>query len=222
LSSRLEIALLVVLLSLPNLVLSHGGGLDKSGGHYSKKTNEYHCHRSPCRAEVVTSNARQTITSMKYRRKDWPHWVDLDKDCQNTRAEILQRDSLESVKFKRNKGCNVSHGKWVGPYTGKVMTKASDLDIDHIVPLSHAHRTGGASWNRQQKRKFANDPDNLLAVDDATNQAKGDKGPDKWMPPLKSYRCEYVQRWSKIKNKYGLSKSQAEQQAIQRMRANQC
>ena len=86
--------------------------------------------------------------SSKYNRKDWPHWIDADRDCQNTRAEILIHDSVGPVKFKRNKGCNVSWGKWIGPYTGKTFTKASDIDIDHIVPLSHAHKTGGANWSR--------------------------------------------------------------------------
>ncbi len=60
---------------------------------------------------------------------------------------------------------------------------ASDLDIDHVVPLAHAHRTGGANWLRRQKRQFANDPGNLIAVDDRTNQEKGDKEPVRWKPP---------------------------------------
>jgi len=69
----------------------------------------------------------------------------------------------------------VSHGLWVDSYTGMTFTQASDLYIDHVVPLAHAHRTGGANWSREQKRRFANDPDNLLAVDDRTNQEKSDR-----------------------------------------------
>ena len=205
-------ATLIVLLLSPLLVHSHSGGLDNNGGHTNRKTNEYHCHRSPCKAQ--SGKLKSTLTSSRYNRKDWPHWVDADSDCQNTRAEILIRDSLVPVKFKRNKGCNVSHGKWVGPYTGKVMTKASDLDIDHIVPLSHAHKTGGASWSRSKKRQFANDPLNLLAVDDATNQAKSDKSPKQWKPPLNSYWCTYAARWKMVKAKYGLSVGGSERRAM--------
>ena len=114
--------------------------------------------------------------------------------------------SHEAVKFKLNKDCNVScWGSWRGPYTGKVMNKASDLDIDHIVPLSHAHKTGGSGWTRSQKRQFANDPENLLAVDDSTNQAKGDKSPARWKPPNKAYWCEYGTHWRGVKRKYGLT-----------------
>ena len=139
-----------------------------------------------------------------YIRKDWPHWIDADRDCQNTRAEILIRDNVGQLKFKRAKQCLVTWGSWVCPYTGKTYTKASDIDIDHIVPLSYAHRHGAAEWSREQKRAFANDPLNLLSVEDNTNQSKGDKGPARWMPPLESYRGEYLKRWGAVVSKYGL------------------
>ena len=99
--------------------------------------------------------------------------------------EILIRDNVRPLKFKRNKECNVSWGKWVCLYTGKTFTKASDMDINHIVPLAHAHETDGASGTRAKKRQFANDPLNLLAVEDNANQSKGDKGPTEWKPPWK-------------------------------------
>lgn len=28
-------------------VLEHGGGLDQCGGHYNRKTGQYHYHRTP-------------------------------------------------------------------------------------------------------------------------------------------------------------------------------
>lgn len=158
-------------------------------------------------ALIITSLltvAIRTVTYDTYSRKDWPHWIDADRDCQNTRAEILLRDNVGVIKFKRNKLCNVSWGKWVCPYTGNVYTKASDIDVDHIVPLSYAHRHGAASWSRERKREFANDPLNLLAVEDNTNQSKGDKGPAEWMPPLGSYHAEYLRQWSAVICKYGL------------------
>jgi len=100
-------------------------------------------------------------------------------------------------------------------------TKASDVDIDHVVPLSHAHRNGGAGCSRTLKRQFANDPMNLLVVDDSTNQAKGGKGPDQWMPPLKSYWCHYAVQWRRVKVKYGLI-SQLREKSKLRMIENKC
>jgi len=140
-----------------------------------------------------------------YNRKDWRHWEDLDGDCQNTRAEILIRDSRIPVQFKDRRECSVVAGEWYGPYTGRTFFRASDVDIDHVVPLGHAHRAGGADWSKAQKLRFANDPDNLLAVDDQTNQDKGAKPPSQWMPPRKEFWCEYLSRWAVIESRYGLT-----------------
>jgi len=171
---------------------AHSGRTDANGGHMNRKTGQYHCHSAYCSVPSSPSAPSvppiyisdiQSTPSARYNRKDWPHWIDEDNDCQNTRAEVLIESSQVPVKFKRNRGCSVSHGLWVEPYTGMTFTQASDLDIDHVVPLAHAHRTGGANWSRKQKRQFANDPDNLIAVDDRTNQEKSDKGPVRWKPP---------------------------------------
>ena len=154
-----------------------------------------------------------------YNRKDWPHWIDVNVDCQDTRAEILIRDNVGTIKFKRNKPCNVSWGTWRCPYTGKIFTKASDIDIDHIVPLAHAFKTGGASWSRQKKRAFANDPINLLSVEDNINQEKGDKAPDEWRPPRQEYWPEYARKWRAVKKKYRLTISSSEEAALRKMEA---
>ena len=63
---------------------------------------------------------------------------------------------------------------------------ASDVDIDHMVPLSNAWKSGAASWTTARRQSFANDLQNpqLLAVTDNVNQAKGDQGPETWKPPL--------------------------------------
>jgi 5-methylcytosine-specific restriction endonuclease McrA len=178
-----------------------------------KKAGTYHGGQISM-TKILILIAFVMVQSVQYDRKSWPHWIDEDGDCQNTRAEILIRDNVGTIKFKRNKPCNVSWGKWICPYTGKTFTKASDLDIDHIVPLSHAHRTGGANWTREKKREFANDPINLLAVEDNTNQSKGDKGPAEWMPPRKEYWSEYARKWRAVKKKYELSISDEEEKLL--------
>ena len=158
-------------------------------------------------------------TEIPYQRKDWPHWIDADKDCQNTRQELLIATSRVPVQFKDARRCTVKTGLWIGPYTGKKFTKASDVDIDHIVPLAHAHRHGADKWTRTQRRTFANDFDNLLVVDDATNQAKSDKAPHEWLPPNKAFWCEYSRRWQYVKDKYRLLYSKPEHAILKQLAA---
>jgi hypothetical protein len=209
----------------PAFSYSHGGRTDSNGGHYNRKTGEYHYHNGTASKSSVSESAFSNTSyvdlqqserkaTSTYNRKDWPHWIDEDGDCQNTRAEILIRDSARPVKFKRNKGCNVTWGEWLCPYSGKTFTKASDVDIDQIVPLSHSHRSGGADWPREKKRSFANDPINLIVTEDNINQKKGAKAPHEWKPPNKGFWKEYVSRWRAVKDKYGLPISQTEEQAL--------
>jgi len=202
-------------LLVPILAFAHGGALDDQGGHFNRKNNTYHCHKEPCfsiheQTKTAYEQADPDSYSRVYNRKDWSHWIDADGDCQNTRQELLIATSEIPVQFKDARRCTVKQGKWYGVYTGQTFTNASDLDIDHIVPLAHAHRHGADQWTKAQRREFANDFDNLLVVDDATNQSKSDRAPHEWLPPQDSYWCEYRKLWERVKDKYGLSYSNEE------------
>ena len=141
----------------------------------------------------------------EYNRKDWSHWIDADRDCQNTRHELLISKSLSPVSYKSDKKCLVSTGRWYGPYLDKHFTESSDLDVDHIVPLKWAHDHGAAEWSKDRKKEFANDTSNLLLVDDSENQSKGAKGPAEWMPPNKAFHCAYLLKWELLIAQYDLN-----------------
>ena len=149
----------------------------------------------------------------KYRRSEWlPKWSDADRDCQDTRHELLIRFSLAPIAYTDARNCKVATGLWMDPYTGNFFELASDLDIEHIVPLKWAHERGGAHWSQAKKRAFAEDPDNLWLVDDGRNQSKGHRGPDQWMPPYGPVRQYYLRRFMAVAEKYGLQASPAESQ----------
>lgn len=141
------------------------------------------------------------------------HWIDEDRDCQNTRAEILIGASQVPVKFRNEKKCSVVSGQWHDPFSGKTWTDARDIDIDH-VPLKWAHARGGDRWPKALKRKFANDPANLLPVRDRLNQAKGDRGSSEWMPPNQAFRCEYLNRFNEVVIEYKLQPIQSEKRIM--------
>lgn len=192
----------------------------KDGTGLSSKCRAKKCNKCGSQSGSTTSgNTNRPFRDPTggYDRGSWPHWIDEDGDCQNTRTEILIRDNIGNLKFKRNKRCNVSWGEWRCPYTGKVFEKASDVDIDHIVPLAHAHQSGGANWTRSKKRRFANDPTNLIAVEDNINQQKRDQAPHQWKPPLKVFWKKYAQLWRAVKKKYRLKISAEEEAALRKM-----
>ncbi|SOD15913.1 HNH endonuclease family protein [Nitrosomonas ureae] len=156
--------------------------------------------------QTTTYHDQVTTSTPQYNRKDWPHWINADGDCQDTRQEVLIAASMVPLHFKDSKKCAVIYGEWYGAYTGKTFTNPSDLDIDHIVPLAHAHRHGAENWTKELREFFANDIENLIAV----SNSKSDKASHEWLPPLKSYWCEYGKRWERVKEKYQLWYSEQE------------
>jgi hypothetical protein len=151
------------------------------------------------------------IAFANYSRSSFKHWIDEDGDCLNTRQEVLQKDSLESVEIQ---GCRVVRGKWYDVYSGQFYTQSSKLDIDHIVPLHEAWESGADKWTAKKRKEFANDYDNLVAVSRSLNRQKGAKDPAEWLPPHKQYICEYIAKWLHIKAKYNLAMDLKEQEKI--------
>lgn len=153
-----------------------------------------------------------------YDRKAWPHWSDADGDCQDTRQEVLIAESETPVKFKTSKRCRVKSGRWRCPYTGRTFTDPRKLDVDHLVPLAETHRSGGHAWDRDRRERYANAldlPAHLVAVERGSNRAKADKGPEAWMPKAKAYRCEYLEAWRTIKQRWALDMDPREQAYVE-------
>ena len=158
----------------------------------------------------------------EYDRSEWRHWTDEDGDCQNARQEVLIDESSAAVEFASEDQCRVSSGRWQGPYTGEAVTDPGDLDIDHMVPLANAHRSGGWAWGRERKRQYANSlgyKNHLIATISSANRAKGSKGPEAWRPPLESYWCVYAIDWITVKNNWDLTVTGAEYAALREMLA---
>ena len=130
--------------------------------------------------------ARPTPTIPPYDRADWKHWIDRDGDCQDTRQEVLLRDSTAPVATNRN-GCKVLSGRYFDPYSGRMVETPKRIDVDHMVPLLEAHLSGGWAWTPAHKQAYANfldDPCHLIATDRSLNRSKGGKDPASWQPPV--------------------------------------
>lgn len=154
-------------------------------------------------------------------------WTDTNDDpfghngC-DTRDDILRRDLHAAVVEDNTNGCVVASGRLDDPYTAitiafrRGVSTSSKVQIDHVVALGDAWQTGAQQWTRQRRQNLANDPLNLLAVDGAANEQKGDSDAASWLPPNRSFRCTYVARQVAVKLSYGLWVTHGERDAIAR------
>jgi hypothetical protein len=152
----------------------------------------------------------KSVGISKYKRSKFgSNWT--TKNCRDTRARLLVEMSTLPVRFATDKGCLVTSGRWVSSWTGNVLN-AGDIDIDHIIALSWAWHRGAATWTKDKRVEFANDPVNLVAVEASLNRSKSDQGPDQWLPP--GGQCGYVARFYRIVKLYRLEPRPAENEWI--------
>jgi len=159
---------------------------------------------------AVTRLPVATETRRGYDRDKFQHWIDADDDCQDTRDEVLDAESLSDVS-----GCDITTGEWRSYYDGVVWTDAADVDIDHLVPLAEAWDSGARRWTAGTRTRYANDlrdPRPLVAVTDNVNQSKSDQDPAEWMPELG--KCRYVREWVAVKIRWQLTVNRPEKQAL--------
>jgi hypothetical protein len=107
------------------------------------------CLKNDATNEAI-DNGRDFVSP--YDRSDWPHWVDGNGDCQNTRHELLIATSLTPVTFKTGDKCNVLTGEWHDKYSDGTFYDSKDLDLDQVVPLKWAHGRGADRWSRERKK----------------------------------------------------------------------
>ncbi|BCY15370.1 DUF1524 domain-containing protein [Actinoplanes sp. L3-i22] len=156
----------------------------------------------------------KTGTMAGYSREKFPHWKSTGKNC-DVRDSVLERDGTK-VKLS---GCNVVAGTWKSLYDDKTVTTPGAVDIDHMVPLAAAWRSGAAAWTTDQREAFANDLDRpqLVAVSAGSNRSKGDQDPSTWKPPAQDAWCSYAQDWVTVKSYYKLNVTQKEKDALKDM-----
>ena len=147
-----------------------------------------------------------------YDRDAFGDWTSQGSGC-DTR-EIVLRQQATPGTYVAGKGCRAIEGEWISRYTGTTVTDSSDVDIDHVVPLAEAWRSGAATWPDELRETFANDTTRpqLWAVDASSNRSKGDQDPTTWLPGQDV--CGYAQAWLAVKTHYQLSIDPAEHRAL--------
>ncbi len=136
--------------------------------------------------KLAELRVRPAGTMEGYSREKFPHWSDAqeygwklpagtpDPESCDVRDAALIRDGR---KERVEQYCDVVSGRWFDPYGGQRYTNPSDIDIDHIVPLANAWRSGASKWTTAKRERFANIPRDVSSpwTTDST-RARGTQG----------------------------------------------
>lgn len=221
--------LAAVLACACTVVENNGGEVGNSAGVVSSATEV-----EALFAQVKVAGERPMAG---YSREEFPHWDTAKAEhgfgdqfsrysrC-TTREVMMLRDAegevtLDAATCDLKIGAN---GGWRDEYgtldrkTGalkpyKWITDSSGVDAEHIVALAEAWRSGADRLDKDTRRRIANDALNLEASDPTANRSKGDQDAANYLPPGK-FRCAYVDRYLRVKVKYGLTVDTAEQAAL--------
>jgi hypothetical protein len=211
--------------------MSRTGYCHAPGSRYYELTKNFVAFEtlSECLDERTRINSYDQPTSQPltyenrtpYDRSYFGDWADNDSDCQNTRHELLQAQSTATATMTRN-SCRVLRGRWYDPYSDMTFTNATDVEIDHLVPLAYAWSRGADTWSPALRERFANDPANLFAVSTHENRSKGPRGPTEWLPTNANFHCQYVLRFVRVTLAYKMTLSKSEKDQISKIQESVC
>jgi len=142
-------------------------------------------------------------------------WKAQGSGC-DTRAVVLKDES--KTRTTQNRYCTVRRGKWRSQYDGRVVRRASKLEINHRVPLAEAWDSGAKKWTKKTRVAYSNDlgyAESLVAVTVRSNRSKSDGDIADWLP--KKAKCAYTARYVAVKWRWKLTVDKREKRAIRRV-----
>jgi hypothetical protein len=218
-SSGLEKTLILLVLAVV-IGITVGVVLPKISPQVGELTGEYH----------AVGNAAETLETLAVNDKPHPkktydrelfgyQKTDEDGDGCTIREDVLARD-LTDITHTGAGECKVKTGTLKDPYTGTTIhfvrgvKTSARVQIDHVVALNDAWKSGASTWTSAQLYKYGNDSYNMLAVDGPANEEKSDASAAYWLPSNTGFHCDYVARQIGVKAKYELTVTSAEKQAM--------
>lgn len=154
-----------------------------------------------------------------YERSDWGGWERLEDTGCTTQQTMLIRDTIPDTQvLDEEDNCILVYGATHSPYTMEYIEHdrtsedftRTPFDIDHVVSIHDAWRSGGHEWDAEQREAFYNDTENLVATDFSSNRRKGNRDISEYLPEDQGQYCEFASTVVYVKDKYNLSMTQAE------------
>lgn len=221
---------LAALIALRGVVSGHPDGRQRTGVA-TETTNDVTVTPPGSPTSAPTSHAEPDVVtrlrvapedpSVTYDRDEWPHWTsrpDVGRGCDQ--REVVLRTT--GTGWGDAPGCAVTcpTGRcWTSTYDGVTLGVPSAVQVDHVVPLKEAERSGADDWDAPTRRWFANDPANLRVASARVNASKGDRDPGRWHPPLRASWCDYATAYVRVKITYELAVDPAERVGLVAMLA---
>jgi len=152
-------------------------------------------------AHAHEQDVLENLRALNVEKEDWCSEYD--------RNDYPYPHSIEFVIIR-------TQGGMFSPYDLTCFSSPRQSDVEHIVALAEAHRSGMCTHGHQEKEQFASDLLNLtLATPELNREQKIAKDASNWMPP--ENQCWYAARIVAVKKKYGLSVDKAEKRALHRI-----
>ncbi|NNE74775.1 MAG: hypothetical protein HKN26_14000 [Acidimicrobiales bacterium] len=148
-------------------------------------------------------------------------WDLLDEDrngnCQSVRTEALRATSLEAVAT--NQGCGASAGQWIDQLTGETIDNVTAVDVELLISPLDTHRAGGWAWSVGRREAYASDLGDpaVFFYQAAGTTVDRTGGPDAFRPTSETLWCWYATDWVRVKWRWSLSVTNAEQIALLEM-----
>ncbi len=223
---KLLVVLTTLVLFSPHAVYSYSSGKSYykkwDSGKETRRVHFIFNNANTVRGEINLLNFKPMSgeapkpTERYDREKHFGGWLEqrTDNTCLDTRGKVLRNHSLSKVNIN---SCRVVSGEWHDPYTNLNYQRARDIQVDHVVALSNAYKTGAHQWAANKRCLYANYLGNdfhLLPVEGEENERKLDYDPSRYIPPNREYTCQYLKTWLKIKNIWDLRLTFKEASAI--------
>jgi hypothetical protein len=171
---------------------------------------------APGMVSATAPSAPATSPTLPYSRDQFGSgWADPDGNGCDGRQDAIARATTDQHRTSR---CYIATGDVTDWYTGVVCNDCAtrSFDVDHVVALADAWRSGASKWARDQRVAYANDPGVLVVTNASLNRSKGDRGPDEWAPVNHDAACKYVRRYEFIKRVWRLRTTSPQRSAIRR------
>ncbi len=159
------------------------GGARQSGTTVLQVRRASPIYNAPLRTAVRQLRVAVENNAGYDRRRYFGHdWIDADRDCRNTRQEVLASEGTGVRYSASSGGCTVSAGTWRSFYDNRTYTSPTQLQIDHLVPIAEAWGSGARTWTQARRVAFFNDLGAayaLNAMPSSLNQSKQASGPER-------------------------------------------